>query len=389
MTIALVTSSLEPGKDGVGDHVRLLAAELLARGCSGRLLALHDVSTTAVLDAPAEFSGGSLPMLRLPATLAWRERERLAGRFLAVARPAWFSLHFVAYGWQRRGIAAGWGGRFDRLAGPARRHLMLHETWTWLGACAGAPFRLRLLAVVQRACIVAILRRYRPELLHTHTPVYATMLEELGSRAELLPLFGNVPIAPVRDDAWLFEELRRHGLALAEETRARVWLAGFFATLYPEWEPEPLFSILAAAARAAGRRVCLVSVGLMRGGEARWESFRAKYPDFTFVNLGALPPGRVSQVLQALDFGVATTPWTLITKSGAAAAMLEHGLPVIVSRDDWRRPHGPTPGPPPHPQLILAGPALERQLLAGLPKAAPRARVGDVAAQLLAAFAGA
>lgn len=389
MTIALVTSSLEPGKDGVGDHVRLLAGQLDARGCACRMLALNEVNISEPLDAPAESPGGFIPMLRLPASLAWRERHRLAEQFLSAVRPEWFSLHFVAYGWHRRGIAVGWGARFDQLAGPSRRHLMLHETWTWLGACVGAPFRLRLLALVQRACIVAILRRYRPEIIHTHTPVYATMLAELGFRADILPSFGNVPIAPVRDDAWLFAELRRHGLDISEETRSHFWLGGFFASLYPEWDPAPLFAILRSAARAVGRRVCLISVGRMRGGEARWESFRETYPDFVFVNLGALPPERVSQVLQALDFGVATTPWAVITKSGAAAAMLEHGLPVIVSRDDWRRPHGLTPGPPPHPQLILAGPALEQQLIAGLPKTAPRARVGDVAAQLLTALGAA
>ena len=237
MTISFVTSSLEPGKDGVGDHVRLLARELEDRGCVCRLLALNEVNLSEPLDAPTEPPGGALPMLRLPATLAWRERQRLAERFLSAARPDWFSLHFVAYGWHRRGIAAGWGGRFDQLAGSSRRHLMLHETWTWLGACVGAPFRLRLLAVVQRACIVAILRRYRPDLLHTHTPVYAAMLDELGFHAQLLPLFSNVPIAPVRDDAWFFEELRRHGLAISADTRPRFWLAGFFGTLYPDWEP--------------------------------------------------------------------------------------------------------------------------------------------------------
>jgi len=43
----------------------------------------------------------------------------------------------------------------------------------------------------------------------------------------------------------------------------------------------------------------------------------------------------VSQLLHAADFGIAAHPWALIGKSGAATAMLEHGLPVLVPRDDW------------------------------------------------------
>ena len=128
----------------------------------------------------------------------------------------------------------------------------------------------------------------------------------------------------------------------------------------------------------------LVSVGRMHGGEARWQSFRTAYPDFEFADLGVLPAERISQVFHELDFGVATTPWKLITKSTAASNMLEHGLPVIVSRNDWHRPRGETPEPPPDPQLILAGPDLEQRLIAGLPRLSPRARVGDVAAKLLA-----
>jgi len=33
--------------------------------------------------------------------------------------------------------------------------------------------------------------------------------------------------------------------------------------------------------------------------------------------------------------GLATTPLQIIQKSGSVAAMLEHGLTVLVNRDDW------------------------------------------------------
>jgi hypothetical protein len=52
------------------------------------------------------------------------------------------------------------------------------------------------------------------------------------------------------------------------------------------------------------------------------------------VYLGKQPANRVSEFLQEADFGIATSPWELIGKSGTVASMLEHGLPVIVNRDD-------------------------------------------------------
>jgi len=52
----------------------------------------------------------------------------------------------------------------------------------------------------------------------------------------------------------------------------------------------------------------------------------------------------LSHLLRAADFGLAPHPWALIGKSGAAAAMLDHGLPVLVPRDEWRLRGGAGPG---------------------------------------------
>ncbi|HTO03796.1 MAG TPA: hypothetical protein VL069_08850, partial [Opitutus sp.] len=58
------------------------------------------------------------------------------------------------------------------------------------------------------------------------------------------------------------------------------------------------------------------------------------------IDLGPQPPEVISQVLQAADFGVATHPWALLEKSGSTVALLEHGLPVLVPRDDWESRDG-------------------------------------------------
>ena len=50
--------------------------------------------------------------------------------------------------------------------------------------------------------------------------------------------------------------------------------------------------------------------------------------------LGALPSEMISQVFSMLDFGLATSPIGLVGKSGSAIAMLEHGIPLLVTRTD-------------------------------------------------------
>ena len=81
MRLVFLCASLEPGRDGVGDYTRRLAAELAARG--------HDVACVAMNDRHARALGNAclragpepatipIPVLRLPTSAPWRERMRL------------------------------------------------------------------------------------------------------------------------------------------------------------------------------------------------------------------------------------------------------------------------------------------------------------------------
>jgi hypothetical protein len=56
--------------------------------------------------------------------------------------------------------------------------------------------------------------------------------------------------------------------------------------------------------------------------------------EIQFQRFGEQSFENISQFFLSVDFGVATTPLSLIGKSSTVAAMLDHGLPVIVSRND-------------------------------------------------------
>ena len=62
------------------------------------------------------------------------------------------------------------------------------------------------------------------------------------------------------------------------------------------------------------------------------KNLKSVYPSFTFHYIGQIPEKEVSFHLQNCDFGLSVTQTELLQKSGSVAAMLEHRLPVIVSR---------------------------------------------------------
>jgi hypothetical protein len=152
-----------------------------------------------------------------------------------------------------------------------------------------------------------------------------------------------------------------------------------FGTLHPVWPPEPLFSKL----RALDRPVEITHIGRIGAGAELWEAMVARYGDgIAFRRLGEQPPDRISEVFATTHFGIATTPWALVGKSGTVAAMREHGLPVIVNRDDVRYA-GLTDRASDEPLLIRMGDDLCARLRV-VQRGQARPGLPNVAAQFLA-----
>jgi hypothetical protein len=376
MRILFLNSSLEPGRDGVGDYVRLLADACTQLGHCCAAAALHDPFVAA--PAHSTWVDGTIS-IRFPATSTWADRVRRLGDFRDSFHPDWISLQMVPFGFQKKGMLFGLRSIFRSLTVGAPLHIMFHELW--VGSGRPSPLRFYLTGLLQSLGIRQLLKQVRPRLVTTSNPVYAAMLESLGVQAEILPLFGNVPIG--KAGLLRLEKLLPEA-GITEENRKDWWIGLFFGALHEQWQPEPFFSLLTRSALKAGKRICLVLVGRAGGGgNAIWNELQARYGrEIAFVNRGEQSTEIISALLQEADFGIASSPWQLIGKSGTVAAMLDHGLPVIVTRDDFYSFYRPDQAPSNDPLLHLCDDKLEAKFLAGLPKRPTLARVHATASQL-------
>jgi hypothetical protein len=380
MRILFLCSCLEPGRDGVGDYVRLLAHAAARQGHACGIAALNDPR----VEAPGEAPDGDVATLRLPSSLEWAEREKMACRFRDKFHPDWISLQLVPYAFQKRGILFGLDGALGPVTEGVPLHLMFHELW--LGAGRPSPLRFYLTGFIQRLALARLIAGLRPKLVTASNPVHVAMLRELGTEALMLPLFGNVPITS-GDFSRVAGLWAKAGIT--PENRREWWVGLFFGSLHPEWKSEPFLSRLETAALAAGKKICLVLAGRAgASGEMTWSRMEHDYDSrVTMIRAGEQPVEIISALLQNADFGIAASPWQLIGKSGTVAAMLDHGLPVLVTREDFQ-PFQRTAAPPSTDPLVhRCDERLEAKLIAGLPKRAPRAQVDGIAAQLCARLA--
>ena len=306
MKILFIAGSLEPGKDGVGDYTRTLASECNRLG--------HQTFLTSLNDTWVEKSVMGAGELRLGARLSWPDRVNSARRFLAAVSPSLVSLQFVPYSFHRAGLNFALPRILRAIIGQTPVHCMFHEIW--VGAQADAPARTRIFGFCQRKIIRDVVRTFACRSIHTSNSVYARLLAHYGVKAELLPLFGSVPV----DE---FPKEMKEG--------NRLLSLGLFGSIHPEWNPGQMLTKL----KEVGRPIRLSHVGRLGPGESVWKKLEGEFAsEIELCQLGEQSLGNISRFLLSQDFGVATTPLSLIGKSSTTAAMLDHGLPVIVSRND-------------------------------------------------------
>lgn len=335
MKIAFITSSLELGKDGVGDYTRLLAEEFVRQGYECCLISLNEPFLTQISKSKIAVDLVEIPLLRLPINMPWKQRITHTESLLALFQPDWISLQFVPYGYQDKGIIIKLRQRLQPLLKERRLHIMFHELW--IGQSTSAKLRERLVGTVQKFFILQLIKQLKPLVVHTSNSTYIALLKQNGVSASRLPLFGSISITNQNAERWLFSELQELGLNIKTENRNRFWLFGFFGSLHPVWPAEPLFSCLYRAAIENNRQVAIISIGRLGPGEKLWQSLADNYSSqFVFLQLGERAPLEISEFFNSIDFGIATSPYALIGKSATVAAMLEHKLPVIVNRDDFQ-----------------------------------------------------
>jgi glycosyltransferase involved in cell wall biosynthesis len=351
--ILFLTGCLESGRDGVGDYTRALAAECTRFGHETFLLSLNDPWLTGSQTESAE--------LRLGARMSWPDRVDAARAYLTQNGAEIVSLQFVPYSFHPTGLNFALPQIVRALIGQTRTHCMFHEIW--IGSHTGAPLQAKVLGFCQRKTIQAVVKTLTYRTFHTSNIVYAQLLARYGIDAKLLPLFGSVPVVAMPN------ETRRTDGPLS---------LGLFGSVHQEWNPDEML----AALRKLGRPIRLSHVGRIGPGESVWRDLSGRYQqEIEFCRLGEQSLENISQFLGSVDFGVATTPLSLIGKSSCTAAMLDHGLPVIVNRNDIHFRGIPEVAPISELLIPFDENFLER--LATVKRRPPRPRLPLVAAQFL------
>ena len=314
MRIVFLCGSLEPGRDGVGDYTRCLAAELVRLGYSATIVSLFDKDGITTTNSIQYAGDVGVPVLRIPRSISARTRFSAAEEFIKASHPDWLSLQFVPFSFDEKGLPIGFARRLRGIDGNIPWHIMFHELWA--GMEVGAPKKLVLLGGLQRRIIRSLLRTLNPDLVHTHAGLYIEQLRNLGFSPKGLPLFSSIPVLSSPDK-----------VSLAKKAKSIV----AFGSVHPGAPIEDFMEDLCFYREAEGLNVEITFIGAGGFEVERWMNACRAW-NVPAVCLGELSTDDVSKVLSKADYGLSTTPALMSEKSSAIAAMQAHGLPVICLR---------------------------------------------------------
>lgn len=312
MKIVFICGSMEPGKDGVGDYTRRLAAELIRQGNQVTALAIYDRNIQGIQKDRQKQEEIYIPVLRLGADKSSRDRFFNASKWLNEHNPEWVSLQFVPFSFQKKGLPWQLGTKLAKLGRGRKWHIMFHELW--VGMDTAASFKHTFWGKTQQHIIKAMIASLAPECIHTQTPLYKSLLHKMGCNARLLPLFGN--INPETKSAGLNDDF--------------VNIAVFGGIHYGA----KLESFLQWLKQKDNYRYYFHFIGGNGAERDNWMEI-LKENEIDYKVHGWLPEKAVSLALSNCQWSVTSTPYYLIEKSGAVAVMLEHNLNVINIAREW------------------------------------------------------
>lgn len=316
MRIAFVCGSLQEGSNGVGDHVLRLARVLQMRGIDCKCIALSDMHVDSTLESTfIDRYGDQIPCTRISSQDSWSIKQSFLQQSLDSFKPNWISLHYVPYAFHNKGLPHRLRDCLCSLDVAAQWHVMVHELWVdpW--------HRLSnlLLNPVQKLLLKDLIVSLDAKTIHTSNDYYRMMLGCVGINASILPNFSNI----------IFNAEVNGGLSYPG------WRFVLFGGILPDWDPRPLMrAILDIAQQQSIPGIEFLSIGNIGAhGALLWNRLDSLAPPgVSYKMLGPLDPPDISYWLQNSDFGITTSPSHLLGKSSSVAAMVEHGLPVIVSR---------------------------------------------------------
>ena len=227
-----------------------------------------------------------------------------------------YSIQFAPYAFANNGFPNQILKHLEKKLQNKKVHLNFHEIW--VGAYSRASWKERGIGWLQKNLILGFINKCKPAWITSSNAAALDRLKQAGVPARFLYLFGNIP----------------YSANSKVTTKGQTLNVAFFGTPYADFPYDLLGEFFLTLSNISGKKLKIILIGRQREDAGSNHTYSmCKKNKFLIERTGELSTNLISEQLQECLLGVSTTPYDVIGKSGATAAMLEHGLPVLAYDD--------------------------------------------------------
>ncbi|TRW24630.1 glycosyltransferase family 4 protein [Flavobacterium zepuense] len=327
MKVMFLCSSLQPGKDGVGDYNRRLVAELTKKNYQVVLVSCNERQLEA--DCEEEITEGSstIKVYRLSGSDSWEHRMNKIQGYLDGFNPDWLSLHYVPYAFHPKGLPAKFVNSIKALRLKARTQIVFHEIWQ--GESSESTLKDKIIGFVQRRIAFKLIKITNAVHVTTTNDYYKNCFVKRGIKATRIPVFSNMPVGNASGQAVL------NTLPAEIDDKDKYVLGVFFGGFHSHKDLAGNLKVLAANIKSQlNKQLVVTHIGRSGGIEQDMEAVKAATGLKCFV-LGEWSEQDVADYLWYADVGLSNYPKVLYEKSGSIAALLNNSCPVILLKKSF------------------------------------------------------
>lgn len=315
--ILFITNNFPPITCGVGDYTYKLAKALTQQSIRVSVLC---AAKPEIVNSKAHFKKEGIDVF--PLVKSWDKKglSSLSDQFQNIDAE-WVSLQYVPFSFHPKGVPLGLTKGLKLLFPKIKWEIMFHELW--VGKVANATFRLKLHGYIQKFLIINMLKVLKPKVVHTHSEIYLFQLEKIGITSKKLTLFSNID----KNESFSIKKLDSNDVVFS--------IFGGIINGAPVVDFIEELNVLLHLEE--GKKLKFNFLG-NNGPNLNVWTRALRDLDISFEVHGFLSESKISEVLLQSDFGITTTPYLLTEKSGAVAAMKQHGLRILCVSRFWDLP---------------------------------------------------
>jgi hypothetical protein len=246
--------------------------------------------------------------------VANKERFTWSQKILDCSQPDFISLQFVPYSYNPKGLPFWLPSFLKKLQGQHKWHIMFHELW--LGIDIESSLRHKCIGKLQEIIIKKIVRNIKPQSVNTQNKLYQFFLQYNNISAEVLPIFGNIPVTGVKKEVVAFRQFVLFGF---------IYSGAPFSDFVDD---------LMTTSNKFDKPIKFIFIGNNGPEINKYKTILENY-NICYQVLGRQPESVISQILIDSDIGISTTPYFQSEKSGVYAAYKEHQINIISVSRKW------------------------------------------------------